>query len=62
MTYRLGAASKAKMAEGLDLDLIRCLNFAIEVTEQDFCVWEVARTHERQAQLVAAGASRRDGG
>lgn len=58
MTFRLGADSKAKMAEGLDLDLVRCLNFAIEVTEQDFCIWEVKRTVERQALLVAAHASR----
>lgn len=58
MTFRLGADSKAKMAQGLAPDLVRCVNFAIEQTEQDFCVWEVARTRERQADLVAAKASR----
>jgi len=58
MTFYLGAKSRAKMAEGLSPDLIRCLNFAIEVTEQDFCVWEVARTLDRQAALYAAKATR----
>ena len=58
MTFRLGAASKAKMAEGLVPDLVRCLNFAIEVTEQDFCVWEVKRSLERQAALLEAKATR----
>lgn len=58
MTFRFGAESKAKMAEGLVPDMVRCLNFAIEVTEQDFCVWEVRRSLERQAALVAAKASR----
>lgn len=58
MTFAFGAKSRAKIAEGLAPDLVRCLNFAIEITAQDFCVWEVARTRERQAQLVAAGASR----
>lgn len=58
MTFHFGAASRAKMAEGLVPELVQCFEFAIQVTEQDFCLWEVKRTHERQALLVAAHASR----
>lgn len=58
MTFQFGAESKARMADGLDPDLIRCNHFAIEVTEQDFIVYETKRTPERQVLLVDAHASR----
>lgn len=55
--YRFGAESRAKLADGVVPDLIRCASFAIEVTEQDFCIWETKRSLERAAALEAAGAS-----
>lgn len=56
MTYRLGSDSIAHLA-GVELGLIRCVKRAIEISAQDFQVFEGLRTIERQRDLVAAGAS-----
>ena len=39
-------------------DLVRVVERAIQITTQDFRVQEGLRTRERQAELVARGASR----
>ncbi len=57
MSYRLGTVSLNRLSD-CQLDLARVVRRAIEVTEQDFSVFEVARTLERQRELVAKGASR----
>ncbi len=54
--YNLGQHSLAGL-EGVQLDLARCVRRAIEITDQDFQVFEGLRTLERQKELVAAGAS-----
>lgn len=56
MNYRLSNRSKARL-EGIHPDLVACVLRAIEITEVDFSVLEGLRTPERQAQLVANGAS-----
>lgn len=56
MNYRLSNRSKARL-EGVHPDLVACVLRAIEITEVDFSVLEGLRTAERQAQLVANGAS-----
>lgn len=56
MNYRLSNRSKARL-EGIHPDLVACVLRAIEITEVDFSVLEGLRTQERQAQLVANGAS-----
>lgn len=56
MNYRLSNRSKARL-EGVHPDLVACVLRAIEITEVDFSVLEGLRTPERQAQLVANGAS-----
>lgn len=57
--FRFGAESRGKLRDGLVPDLVRAANFAIEVTEQDFCIWETKRALERAVALEAAGASRK---
>lgn len=57
MTYRLGTVSAARLAE-VQPDLARVVRRAIEITEQDFSVFEGLRTLDRQRELVAKGASR----
>ncbi len=54
--YNLGQHSLAGL-EGVQLDLARCVRRAIEITDQDFQVFEGLRTLERQKELVASGAS-----
>ena len=39
-------------------DVVRVVERAIQITTQDFRVQESLRMHERQAALVARGASR----
>lgn len=56
MTFRLSNRSKARL-EGLHPDLVLVVKRAIEITDTDFSVLEGLRTAERQAQLVANGAS-----
>lgn len=57
MTYRLGTVSSSRLLE-VQVDLARAVRRAIELTEQDFQVFEGIRTIDRQRELVAAGASR----
>jgi peptidoglycan LD-endopeptidase CwlK len=44
--------------QGVHADLVRVVERAIQITTQDFRVQEGLRTRERQAALVARGASR----
>lgn len=57
MTFKLGATSQQHLV-GVDVDLARVVRRAIELSEQDFTVFEGLRTAERQAELFNAGASR----
>ena len=57
MTYRLGTLSASRLQE-VQVDLARVVRRAIEITEQDFQVYEGLRDLERQRELVAKGASR----
>lgn len=57
MTFALGAASREHLV-GVNVDLARVVRRAIELSEQDFTVFEGLRSAERQAELFAAGASR----
>jgi peptidoglycan L-alanyl-D-glutamate endopeptidase CwlK len=57
MTYRLGQLSVSHL-ENVDPPLVRCVQRAIEITLQDFGVYEGLRAIERQRELFKAGASR----
>lgn len=57
MGYTLGSRSRANLA-GVHPELVRVVERAIERSEIDFTVTEGMRTATRQAQLLAAGASR----
>ena len=57
MNYRLGTVSSSRLLE-VQVDLARVVRLAIEITEQDFSVFEGLRTLDRQRELVAKGASR----
>lgn len=51
------SARSLKSLDGVHADLVRVVKRAIQITPIDFVVTEGLRTRERQAQLVAAGAS-----
>lgn len=55
--FRLSKRSLDNL-EGVDFRLIDCVLHAIKITTVDFGVIEGVRTRERQAELVASGASR----
>lgn len=55
--YRLSKMSKDRL-EGLHPDLVKVIERAIQLTNQDFSVGEGLRTLARQKQLVASGASK----
>jgi peptidoglycan LD-endopeptidase CwlK len=55
--YALGLASKKEL-EGVNVDLVRCVNVAITLTTQDFCVYDGLRTYKEQQAILAAGKSR----
>lgn len=55
--FTLGAKSKNNLA-GVHPFLVSIVERAIELTTQDFTVFEGCRTIERQKKLVAAGASK----
>ena len=57
MGYSWGRRALKRM-EGLHPDLVKVLHRFIEVTPVDATVIEGLRTPERQAELVAAGASK----
>ena len=56
MTYTLGTRSRAEL-EGVHPDLVRVVERAIEITEQDFTVFDGIRTVDEQRDLVVLGAS-----
>lgn len=56
MTYVLGSASKKKL-ESVHPNLVKVVKRAIELTKQDFTVYEGVRDKARQARLVKAGSS-----
>ena len=55
--FTLGRRSRMRL-EGVHPDLVRVVERAIGLTSVDFTVLEGLRDRERQARLVAAGASR----
>lgn len=56
MSFNFGSRSRANLV-GVHPDLVKVAKRAIKITEVDFTVTEGVRTKERQAALVAAGAS-----
>lgn len=56
MAYRLGAQSRAEL-KGVHPDLVRVVDRAIEITDQDFSVHDGLRTLDEQKRYVASGAS-----
>lgn len=57
MAFYLSVSSKQKLA-GVNPDLVRVVQRAIQITEIDFRVTEGLRSYERQVALVKAGASK----
>ena len=57
MTYRLGQMSESRL-QHVDLGVVMCVRRAIEITLQDFGVYEGLRDLARQKKLFEAGASR----
>lgn len=55
--YKLSAKSEARLT-GVHPDLVRVVRRALQLSPVDFAVVEGLRTKERQAALVAEGASR----
>lgn len=60
MGFRLGRKSRAEL-RGVDRRLVQCVERAIEITLQDFTVFDGMRTAAEQAELHRRGASQRDG-
>jgi peptidoglycan LD-endopeptidase CwlK len=56
MTFTLSLKSEHRL-QGVHPDLVRVVRRALELTSVDFAVTEGLRTKERQAELVAKGAS-----
>jgi peptidoglycan L-alanyl-D-glutamate endopeptidase CwlK len=54
MTYALGSQSRARL-QGVHPDLVKVVERAIELTDQDFMVLEGVRTPARQKELYAQG-------
>jgi peptidoglycan L-alanyl-D-glutamate endopeptidase CwlK len=54
MTYVLGPQSRARL-KGVHPDLVKVVERAIELTDQDFMVLEGVRTPARQKELYAQG-------
>jgi peptidoglycan L-alanyl-D-glutamate endopeptidase CwlK len=54
MTYALGPQSRARL-KGVHPDLVKVVERAIELTDQDFMVLEGVRTPARQKELYAQG-------
>lgn len=57
MTYVLGTKSRQALY-GVHPDLIKVIEMAISLSDQDYSVVEGLRTVARQKELVAAGASK----
>lgn len=60
MTYSLGRRSRQEL-EGVHPDIVRVVERAIEITEQDFTVFDGIRTAADQRKLYNRRASQRDG-
>lgn len=60
MTYSLGTKSRAELI-GVHPDLVRVVERAIKLTEQDFTVFDGIRTAADQNALYRRGASQIDG-
>lgn len=56
MTFSLGARSRAELA-GVHPDLVRVVERAIQLTSQDFTVFDGLRTEAEQKRMVESGAS-----
>jgi peptidoglycan LD-endopeptidase CwlK len=56
VTFTLSARSEARLA-GVHPDLVRVVRHALTLTPVDFAVVEGLRTRERQAELLAKGAT-----
>ena len=54
MTYTLSSQSRARL-QGVHPDLVKVVQRAIELTDQDFMVLEGVRTPARQKELYAQG-------
>ena len=54
MTYALGPQSRARL-QGVHPNLVKVVERAIELTDQDFMVLEGVRTPARQKELYAQG-------
>lgn len=57
MAYVLGKRSKENL-KGIHPDLVKVVERAIEITEQDFTVIEGVRTLQRQKELYAQGRTK----
>jgi peptidoglycan L-alanyl-D-glutamate endopeptidase CwlK len=57
MTYALGLQSRARL-QGVHPDLVKVVERAIELTDQDFMVLEGVRTPARQKELYAQGRTK----
>jgi peptidoglycan L-alanyl-D-glutamate endopeptidase CwlK len=57
MTYELGPQSRARL-QGVHPDLVKVVERAIELTDQDFMVLEGVRTPARQRELYAQGRTK----
>ncbi|KFH18442.1 M15 family peptidase [Brucella abortus] len=56
MTYVLGRTSRSRL-EGVHPDIVRVTERAIQLTEQDFTVFDGLRTVAQQREMVRRGAS-----
>lgn len=56
-SFQLSARSEQRL-QGVHPDLVRVVRRALQLSRVDFAVTEGVRTAERQAELVASGASR----
>jgi peptidoglycan LD-endopeptidase CwlK len=57
MAYVLGSRS-LRMLQGVDDRIVHVVKRAIELTKQDFSVFEGLRTKKRQSELMSSGASK----
>jgi peptidoglycan L-alanyl-D-glutamate endopeptidase CwlK len=57
MPYSLGERSRARL-KGVHPDLIKVVERAIQITDQDFTVLEGVRTKARQRELYAQGRTK----
>lgn len=57
MAFVLGTTSQKHLSE-VHPDLVGVVQRAIQITTQDFTVFEGIRSHARQVELVASGASK----